>query len=394
MVLPILMQNTEIVGSRFYGRVRSMSNDGMGVIDHSSSKVFFSLGVFPGDEGDFEIIRIKDKYGFAKLIALHQASPLRINVPCPHQGLGLGQCGGCPWMPISYDTQIHFKTETLKGLLLRHRYISEDYQVAFIPSPKHFGFRNRAQFKTDGKQIGFVSRFSRNIAPIENCLALSSDLQSKLKYLQGQLPKPEWEPSPNYPWCYLEVDEEQKISDIKINTRRPFRQGNTDQNLTMKNWLKEKVKNWDRQSVILELFSGSGNFTEILVRENFRNIFCSEIANDGNSELKTNFGSSVHLIETNLFKPSEWKFIKEKVSCCDYLILDPPREGFPKIDMFVSQFRLPREIIYISCDLNSFINETGRLRKRGYLLREVCGIDQFPHTPHIEILAVFVQQKK
>jgi 23S rRNA (uracil1939-C5)-methyltransferase len=383
------MQYSEFVGTKFYGLVRGMSNEGMGVIDHPSSKVFFSLGVFPGDEGEFEIIRIKEKYGFAKLLELHKASFLRIEVPCPHYGLRPGQCGGCPWMPLPYETQVQFKSETLKGLLLRHQYIPETYKVPFISSPRHFGFRNRAQFKTNGKQVGFVSRFSRSIAPINNCLVLNAKMQKMLKHIHSLLPQESWTPSLNYPWCFLEVDDKQDLHEIQINKRRPFRQANTEQNQNMKSWLEKKIQHWTKDSVILELFSGSGNFTEILVAQNFTSITCAEIACDGNIDLRTKFGSKVQLVETNLFKPSEWKRIKEKIPACDYLILDPPRDGFPNLDMFANQFRLPKEIIYISCDLNSFINEAGRLRKRGYTLSEVVGVDQFPHTPHIEILSVF-----
>jgi 23S rRNA (uracil1939-C5)-methyltransferase len=135
------MKIIELVGAKFFGQVRDISTEGLGVIDHPSTKVFFSLGVFPGDEGDFEIIKVKKKYGVAKLIKLSKASPLRITPPCEHQGLELGQCGGCPWMSISYSTQIQFKTAILRQLLLRHKLIEAEYPLQFLASPKQFGFR-------------------------------------------------------------------------------------------------------------------------------------------------------------------------------------------------------------------------------------------------------------
>jgi 23S rRNA (uracil1939-C5)-methyltransferase len=389
LVLPIFMDLKAETGSRFYGKVRDISSDGLGVIDHPSTGVFFSLGVFPEDEGEFELIKLKEKYGIAKLIELKKASPLRIAPPCPHQGLGLGKCGGCPWMTIPYETQIDFKTRILRHLLLRHNLISKDYPIRFFSSPHQFGFRNRAQFKTDGKIIGFVSRFSRTIAPIEQCLVLNEKLQKKLRYLLKQLPNEQWTPGPGYPWSYLEVDDDQDLTFAPINTRRPFRQGNSEQNQTMRNWLKEQTASWPKNAKVLELFCGSGNFTEVLLNQNLENLFCVDIANDGLAEFKSKNWVNARLIEANLFKPSDWKLIKEQLPSCDYLILDPPRSGFEKLDMLVSQFKFPREIVYISCDLNSFNNEAGRLKKRGYKIKNISGLDQFPHTPHLEILAVF-----
>lgn len=383
------MEFKELTGSKFYGRVRDISNDGMGVIDHPGAKVFFSLGVFPGDEGEFEIIKVKDKYGIAKLLELKKNSPHRIESPCPHQGLGIGKCGGCPWMTISYSTQIEFKTTILKHLLVRHKLIDADYPLKFFESPNHFQFRNRAQFKTDGQVIGFISRFSRTIAPIKQCPVLNEKLQTKLKYLLQQLPNPDWQPNPNYPWSYLEVDDDQDIHNTPVNTRRPFRQANTSQNEFMKKWLIEQTSHWDRNSVVLELFCGSGNFTEVLINQKFQNLFCSDVASDGISEFKVRNWQAPQLIEANLFKPSDWKNIKEHTTYCNYLILDPPRSGFEKLDMFVAQMKFPLEIVYISCDLNSFNNDAGRLRKRGYRIKNIWGLDQFPHTPHLEILAVF-----
>jgi 23S rRNA (uracil1939-C5)-methyltransferase len=157
----------------------------------------------------------------------------------------------------------------------------------------------------------------------------------------------------------------------------------------MKNWLQEQTSSWPRNAMVLELFCGSGNFTEVLVAQKFANIFCCDVATDGIDKFKANKWNFVHLIEANVFKPSDWKLIKAQIPKCDYLILDPPRVGFEKLDMLVAQMKYPKEIIYISCDLNSFNNEAGRLRKHGYKIKHICGLDQFPHTPHIEILAVF-----
>jgi 23S rRNA (uracil1939-C5)-methyltransferase len=281
----------------------------------------------------------------------------------------------------------------LAHALKRDRLWPQDEDVPPLwPSEKIFGFRNRAQFKTDGDILGYVSRFSRIIAPISDCVVLNDPLRTLLQETLSKLPQDPWRPTPPHGWSYIDLDDETTFATIVPNRRRPFRQGNSQQNARMKTWVREKTRHWQGGRG-LELFCGSGNFTEVIAPNGLASFLAVDIASEGIRRLRErDLGGPCTIVEANLFKPSDWKLLKTEGASFDYLFLDPPRDGFSKLDMFVNQFGLPSEIIYVSCNLDTFVHDAGRLKKRGYRLVEVNGLDQFPHTPHIEILAVLQRQ--
>jgi 23S rRNA (uracil1939-C5)-methyltransferase len=73
----------------------------------------------------------------------------------------------------------------------------------------------------------------------------------------------------------------------------------------------------------------------------------------------------------------------------DAVILDPPREGCPErvLGGICREVR-PRTVIYVSCDPRSLARDLRALRKGGYALEEATPVDMFPHTAHIETVAV------
>lgn len=378
-----------MIGSRFQGTVRDISIEGYGVVDHPDKLVFFVLGAFPGDVGLFEVVHLKERYGYARFVEMVEESEDRVPVLCPHAGIKEGLCGGCPWMGISYEKQLEYKLHMLGHALRRDRLWPEEEPINPIwGSELTFGFRNRAQFKTDGEIMGYVSRFSQVIAPIQDCLVLNEPLRGLLREVMHSLPQDSWRPTPPHHWSYIDLDDETRLTDIIPNKRRPFRQGNSLQNQRMREWVREKTKHWQGGSAI-ELCCGSGNFTEIIAKQGLQQFLAVDIASEGIKKLRAkDLGGPCTIVEANLFKPSDWKLLKAVCAFPDFLFLDPPRDGFSKLDMFVGQFGFPREIVYVSCSLDTFTHDAGRLKKKGYVITEVVGLDQFPHTPHIEILAV------
>lgn len=69
------------------------------------------------------------------------------------------------------------------------------------------------------------------------------------------------------------------------------------------------------------------------------------------------------------------------------LVLDPPRDGLKERAALLKKSCKIRDILYISCDLATFTRDITDLCGAGYKLVAVQPVDQFPHTPHVEILA-------
>lgn len=73
----------------------------------------------------------------------------------------------------------------------------------------------------------------------------------------------------------------------------------------------------------------------------------------------------------------------------DLLLINPPRFGVG--NFFQAQSTLPAKIIYMSCFLESLVKDTKHLVKKGYLLKEVHLVDQFPQTDHGEFITFWAK---
>ncbi|MBF0315694.1 MAG: class I SAM-dependent RNA methyltransferase [Oligoflexia bacterium] len=389
------------IGEQFEGVVRNLSSKGYGVVEHPSGRVFFARGAWPLDHGIFEIEFCKQKYGQARLVKLLTASPERISTPsppCPYQGHDRGKCGGCPWMIATYEHQLKYKQHRIIHALDRQQVKYRAGAIkAIIGSAKTLGHRNRMQFKTDGTSIGLVSENSNQLVPIDHCLAINEKMQAHFQKLKQSLPREDWKPSPAYPWNYIDIDDDMDAEEIstslKLNRRRAFKQGNSEQNLVMRAWLRSKLS-VKSERTILELFCGQGNFTEEMVTLSPKSIVAVEVDEDAKSLLLKRRLLDVEVISADLFASGAMRWLKQKIgeekaSAIDTLVTNPPRDGVKGMHSVIQYFPNIKEVFYISCDPETFVRDAKILQEFDFELNELQPIDQFPQTPHVEILALF-----
>jgi 23S rRNA (uracil1939-C5)-methyltransferase len=73
----------------------------------------------------------------------------------------------------------------------------------------------------------------------------------------------------------------------------------------------------------------------------------------------------------------------------DLVLLDPPRVGARAIVGRIARWQ-PRRVVYVSCQPSSLARDAGELvHQLGYALGRAGVIDMFPHTAHVESMAVF-----
>ncbi len=374
----------------FFGIVRNLSHKGMGVLEDPSGMVYFCRGVWPGDEGYFSTETPGEKYSEVKCLEIVKYSEDRVEVLCPHRGVELGFCGGCPWMIADYNSQLKFKEQRLKYFFLkRNLQIDEKIFKPIIASENIYQYRNRAQFKTNGKVIGYVSEGSRTIAPVEDCLILEERPRQILKKIISSLPDEKYAPTEGFNWNYIDVDDEMIFEDVKLNKRRPFKQGNSLQNEKMKKWLIDKVSKVPHHYPVIDLFSGSGNFTEILSTTGFKNILAVEVQGVALDLLKKKNLPYVRILELDMERKGAWAQVAKAQPHGKLLILDPPRSGIQKRRGLFKYLDNLEIIIYISCEMESFARDAQDFKRYGWNLEELVPLDLFPHTPHLEILSVF-----
>lgn len=385
------MKYTEpAVGEIFSAEVRDLTSEGSGVVSHPSGRTFFVDGVWPGESGGFRVTGLRGRIGFAEVSHLDTASPNRQKAPCPYHGHSISHCGGCPWQFIAYREQLKAKQYRIEKELARADIF--DGIKTIWSSEQEFGYRNRAQLKTDAARVGYVSGRTNKLVPIEDCLVLSDKNRQTLAEIVTRLPVVEWRPTKRNDWTTLDMDESVNVDSLSVNKRLPFQQANSRQNEKMRQWLNEKLALLPRESSVIELFCGSGNFTEVIARRGFREILAVEGVSEAIEILNQKQLPNVSTLTCNLYDELGLQRVHQYSKKAQILVLDPPRDGMKIKQPLFKKNNEVKDIFYISCNLSTFVRDVKDLIELGYRVVEIQPLDQAPHTPHIEVLCQLARQ--
>ncbi len=378
--------------NKFTAQVEDVSFKGLAVVKRpSDQKTFFCTGAWLDEEAEFEITSEKKNYGFAKATSIITKSPFRLEDPaCKLSGIESTDCSGCPWSFIDYDQQLTVKERILKSQLSRSKIkdlVTDTNFKSIIRSEKNWAYRNRAELKSDGKKVGYISSVSKKLVPITSCPVLTEDLQTKLKNITKDLPNKTWEKqstksTSNYTHLFINEHFDRPV----VNTRTSFEQGNSGQNQELKSWLTKQIKEIDDTDLsTLELFCGSGNLTTEILKTQISDLTAIDCDKKGLKRLKNKHADEkLHTDVIDLFKPED-SFFKNRTE--ELLILDPPRDGFSHLGKLASNMGSLSDIIYISCNPISFIKDLESLRsEKTFTIETIQALDMFPQTPHVEVL--------
>ena len=72
----------------------------------------------------------------------------------------------------------------------------------------------------------------------------------------------------------------------------------------------------------------------------------------------------------------------------DVIVVDPPRKGCEQVVLETMVKMQPERIVYVSCDPATLARDVKYLRENGYELDRVKAVDMFPHTVHVETVAL------
>ena len=123
-----------------------------------------------GDTVTAKIIKAKKNYGYGRLMEVLKPSPYRVEPKCEFAR----QCGGCQLQALSYDQQLVFKTNKVKGHLERIGGFTDIPMEPIIGMDELFHYRNKAQFPVgrnkEGKIVtGFYAGRTHNIIENRDC---------------------------------------------------------------------------------------------------------------------------------------------------------------------------------------------------------------------------------
>lgn len=424
--------------------VHSLSHDGRGIASIDKKTTFIS-GALPEETVTYRITQKRSHYNEANLLDVIEASAERITPPCQH----FGACGGCNLQHMSIATQLHLKKQTLLDQL---KHFGQVEPEAILPplSASSLGYRRKARLgvkfvtKKDKLLVGFREKSSRYLADIERCAVLHPSVGERLTELSHlirsldayqQIPQIEvaigdsdvalvfrhLQPLSSTDkdkltsfgekfkfHIYLQPNPPAEIEKIypadplqRLTYTLPeqgltflfhpldFTQINLDINRLMIKQALELLAPTDNET-ILDLFCGIGNFTLPIARLAQRVIGVeggTEMVTRAQDNAKHNGIENTDFYAANLQAPppnAPWMHISY-----DKVLLDPPRTGAKEILPFVASCA-PKRIVYVSCNPATLARDAGELvNQHGYTLKKVGIINMFPHTAHIEAMAVF-----
>ncbi|WP_294676325.1 23S rRNA (uracil(1939)-C(5))-methyltransferase RlmD [uncultured Fluviicola sp.] len=144
--------------------------------------------------------------------------------------------------------------------------------------------------------------------------------------------------------------------------------------------------------VIMDLFCGTGTIGQLVAqRVNAGEIIGVDIVEEAIEDAKRNAKRN-KLEHLHFFAADVGKFLSlhpEYMNRIDTIVLDPPRAGIAPKTLQKVMALGASHVVYISCNPSTQARDTETLEQGGYKLTKLSLVDQFPHTSHIEAIAVY-----
>lgn len=424
-----------------------MGHDGRGV-SQWNNKTLFVDGAIVGERVTARLVEDHSRYTEARVDEVLDASPLRQVPPCPHYTT----CGGCQLQHLNSEQQIVFKQDALLEQLERWGGVKSKHVVAPIRSMAE-GYRRTARlgvwYEESGEVIfGFRQRNSKELVQVDACLVLAPNLNLLLAPLRQWLT----ELRAVKAVTHIELIDSQLGAAIVVRHTKKLADGDIAQLAALahqhsaKVWLQggaaSALQNLQGEEVdprliyslssfdvemrfhpqdftqvnpavnermvaqaidwlaltgserILDLFCGIGNFTLPLARH------CAEVigmeavdsmVERGRENALAQGITNATFMAADLAKTSENR-LHQTCGKIDAVLLDPPRDGAKEIIAKLPQLS-PKRIVYVSCNPATLARDAKVLVESGYQLDSVGVMDMFPHTGHVESMALFVRRK-
>ena len=144
--------------------------------------------------------------------------------------------------------------------------------------------------------------------------------------------------------------------------------------------------------IIYDLYSGAGTiaiFVSGLAKEVYGFEAVESSIFDANANLEINEVKNVKFIQADLYK--SFLTVTETLPKPDVIILDPPRSGMHKNTVDDVLKLRPEKIVYVSCNPATQARDIKVMVDEGYKLIKIRPVDMFPHTYHIENVALLLK---
>ena len=426
--------------------IESLDQEGRGIA-RREGKAIFVEGALPGERVTASIFRRKPSFEVGRVETVIEAAASRTAPRCAFFGV----CGGCALQHIDIATQVAVKQRVLEDALWHIGKVKPEEVLAPIHGPA-WAYRHRARFtvrdvpKKGGVLVGFHEKRSSYVADMTSCEVLPeriSGLLPPLREMIGRLsirrrlPQVEVSIGDDADVLVLRVLEPPSAGDEAVlrefaqehavfiylqpggpHTAAPFHppQG-ADLHYSLPEFgVKIYFEPTDFTQVnhavnrvlvrralrllapqpgdrIADLFCGLGNFALPIARAG-----ASVLGIEGSEALvaraRTNAARNGLADNTRFEAMDLFDIDPDRLAALgpfDRMLIDPPRDGAMAVVQALSGDS-PRHIVYVSCNPATLARDASVLvHTRGYCLKSAGVVNMFPHTAHVESIALFVK---
>jgi 23S rRNA (uracil1939-C5)-methyltransferase len=356
--------------------ITALSRGGAGLGRDAAGRVIFVPYTCPGDRVRVEIVEESKRFADAKLLEVLEPSPTRVAPKCPV----FQKCGGCEWQHLPYSLQWETKKSGVFHALERVGVDWKNSELVEFPADQIWEYRNRVQLRGFRENLGFYERKSKTIVPIDRCEIARPEINAFLGDVRsdGQRRVREYKAEVEvFPSGVV------TISWNSSHSAQGFRQVHDEQNTKLQTWVKHSLLGGD---LLFDLYGGSGNLS-LALRDLYSEIHCVDIGAPDSQKID----ESYHFHRSPVFpwlQKNRANFVNGKTLD---VVLDPPREGMAEdlggIVEILKQLPV-RRILSIGCETDSWARGIHRFLRAGFQLSQVGALDFFPHTHHVESLAI------
>lgn len=423
-----------------------VSLDGRGVADQDGKKVFIPFTV-TGERVRYERLKKKKKFDEAKLVEVISASPDRVEPRCEYFSV----CGGCVAQHISAQAQIKFKQQSVLETLTRIGKVTP--QRVYPPVvDRVWGYRRRARLavkyvaKKQRALVGFREKNAPYVTDMWSCEVLHPQIAALITPLshlisalsiRDKVPQVECSVAENAVALVFRVLESPSNKDIDqldqfaqqhalrvylqtkgLDTVAPLRgipfseplhfvlqpsgvkiefspvdfvQVHSGVNQKMV----RQAMHWlqlNSADSVLDLFCGLGNFSLPIAKQ-----VAKVVGVEGDAALVSRASDNAQLNQLSNVTFERADLFDLEQDCAwlnsdwDVVILDPPRLGAREVIERLSEIS-PTKVLYVSCHPGTLARDADVLvNTLGYTLERISILNMFPHTGHVETMALFVR---
>lgn len=432
----------------FEVQITDLTHDGRGVARRADGKAVFVAGALPGERVMASQTGRHRSFDEARTVEVLDAAPERVAPRCAH----FGTCSGCALQHYAEDKQILAKQRVLMENFERIGHVAPERILAPLTDAQ-WGYRRKGRFsvrrveKKDKTLVGFRETDPRFVADIRECHTVIPQIAEKLPALQAlvdglqarrEIPQIEFiagDAQDDFTGIALTIRHLAPLSDVDRDALLAFGQqhgfaiflqpGGLDTVHAL--WpqtpkLAFSLPQWNLEFLfrpldfiqvnaglngkmiqhaldlldpqpedrVLDLFAGLGNFTLPLARR-VREVVGVEgeagLVRRARENAAHNGIANADFHAADLAKDLSGEYWMKQPF--DKLLLDPPRSG---ADVVLAQLPLKQfdRIVYVSCHPASLARDAGFLvNERGWKLKAAGVMDMFPHTAHVESIALF-----